>query len=131
MHMNRRLRSFYNDSGGRSKGARSNIGKLTFDMLTQKIERPARLKSKAAECRKLLPLMGTLCSEFPQRLGPREHYLTAAVKDMNVIYNTMAPEPRRMSRKGLGILQQRMCHFLWAWRSYGGHMVYKHHAAYH
>eukprot|EP00959_Pyramimonas_sp_CCMP1952_P109068 2281181-Pyramimonas_sp.AAC.1 len=50
---------------------------------------------------------------------------------MNVIYETMANEPRQMSKSSLGIMQQRMCHFLWAWSTYGGHLVYKHHAAYH
>eukprot|EP00959_Pyramimonas_sp_CCMP1952_P264426 5529377-Pyramimonas_sp.AAC.1 len=36
-----------------------------------------------------------------------------------------------MSARGLKILEQRTLHFLWAWKSYGGHLVYKFHAAYH
>eukprot|EP00959_Pyramimonas_sp_CCMP1952_P209638 4386226-Pyramimonas_sp.AAC.1 len=108
--LNRRLRSYYLASdgtlGGR-KGSKTNIGRLPFKMLGEELRLPARLKSKAAECRHLLPLMVLLCQEYKAFLGHGENYLSMAVLDMNAIYDVMAAEPRHMSARGLKILEQR------------------------
>eukprot|EP00959_Pyramimonas_sp_CCMP1952_P231709 4842880-Pyramimonas_sp.AAC.1 len=63
-------------------------------MLGEETRLPARLKSKAAECRHLLPLMALLCQEYKASLGPGEKYLSMAVADMGAIYDVMAAEPR-------------------------------------
>ena len=44
----------------------------------------------------------------------------------------MEDEPfRQMTPDGCGRLQSSMIHFLHNWKAYGGHMVFKHHAAFH
>ena len=47
------------------------------------------------------------------------------------MYQVMYDEPRVMSANGLHMLQLHMVRFLHFWTSYGGHLVAKHHMAFH
>ena len=43
----------------------------------------------------------------------------------------MVGEPREMNSRGVAQLQASMARFLAHWKASGGHLVYKHHAAWH
>jgi len=90
-----------------------------------------RLRSKAAECRNLVPLMSQLCTENPQCLGDRGMHLQICCTQLALFYKTMESEPRHMSSAGLRTLQSSMTRFLAHWKLFGGHLVYKHHCAWH
>eukprot|EP00969_Alexandrium_andersonii_P357058 15447931-Alexandrium_andersonii.AAC.1 len=90
-----------------------------------------RLKAKAPETRNLVPLCAQLVSEHPRRLGRGAALLKAAAEQLHLVYKTMQAEPRQMTPAGLKVLQEAMLRFLQYWKRWGGHLVYKHHAALH
>ena len=61
MALRRRLTKFYG-CRPRARGAMSAIGRLTLPMFGP-LGKP-RLRSKAAECRNLVPLLKMLCAEY-------------------------------------------------------------------
>ena len=123
-HLRRRSWAFYK-SQGRPRGSLSAIGKISFKMLGP-TSKP-RLKAKVAESRSLLPLVPQLCRENPTCLGPRGAFSKAAGDELNAVYIVMEEEPRNMSENGLESLRSHMTRFLTFWKSFGGHLVYKHH----
>ena len=107
----------------------SAIGNFTYAMLTS-LQQP-RLKAKAAESRNLVPLLPQLCEEHMACLGDRAANLTFACQALHSFYQIMNSEPRQMSALGLRQLQASMSRFLLHWKAFGGHMVFKHHMAWH
>ena len=126
-HLRRRMWAFYN-ANVRTRGEQSAIGRLTFKMLSS--QTCPRLKAKAAESRNLLPLCLQLVQEGHD-LGASGNCLVEATKALCAFYDTMWAEPRQMSAGGLDKLQKQMTRFLLFWKNWGGHMVYKHHCAWH
>ena len=128
LYMRRRLAKYYG-SLDRSRGTMSAIGRLQESMLgPMKIP---KLASKAAECRNLVPLMVELCNESYDFLGDNKFQLKVCAQSLHRFYQVMKLEPREMTPGGLHELRQSMVRFLVNWRALGGHMVYKHHAAWH
>ena len=127
-HLRRRLSAYYR-SLVRPRGTMSQIGKLTLPMLSS-LAKP-RLKSKAAECRNLIPLLPQLCAENPDSLGDRSVHLQACCTALAQFYDVMQAEPRIMSPGGLRDLQSSMCRCLNHWKLFGGHIVFKHHCVWH
>ena len=122
----RRLSKYYRKHpGGRNE--MSEIGRLTFEMLGP-VGKP-RLRSKAAECRHLVPLMVQLCTENP---GVLSAHLQICCRELDIFYRTMEDEPdRHLTPAACQRLETSMIRFLLNWKAYGGHMVFKHHAAWH
>ena len=79
----------------------------------------------------MVPLCVMLCQENPTLLGEKSAYLAAAIKELDIFYTTMSNETRQMSQTGLARLRQSMTRFLTYWKGFGGHLVYKHHCAWH
>ena len=124
----RRLTLYYQDHE-RSRGTMSAIGRLTLPMLgSMKVP---HLKSKAAECRNLVPLTVMLCAENPGLGGDGAFHLRTCCRELDSFYAVMKAEPRHMSQMGLRQLQRHIGSFLVHWKAYGGHLVFKHHAAWH
>ena len=133
LHLRRRLWAFYKseDRASHEQGKRTKIGKLTLKQLGPHAK--PRLRAKAAETRHLVPLLVQLCRENPGFLGrrPKSMYLTQACSEMLQFYKVMEEEPRNMSAQGLLLLRRHMTRFLTFWKSFGGHLVFKHHMAWH
>ena len=127
-HLRRRLRKYYN-SVKTERGRMTRISRLSLKMLG-KPSQPC-LHAKAAETRHLVPLLSKLCRENPTKLGANAAYLTRACNELNNFYNCMNSNGRDMSPGALRILETSMARFLASWRAWGGHMVPKHHMAWH
>ena len=123
-----RLGKYYK-SLHRARGTMSAVGNLTYAMLSS-VQQP-RLKAKAAESRNLVPLLTQLCEEHFASLGDRAANLKCACEALHSFYQTMNSEPRQMSDLGLRKLQGAMSRFLAHWKAFGGHLVFKHHMAWH
>ena len=128
IHLRRRMSAYYKTQR-RPRGQMSQIGKLTLPMLSSL--RLPRLKSKAAECRNLIPLLPQLCTENPGCLSGLGAHLQICCFELARFYRIMQAEPRRMSPGGLHDLQSSMSRFLTHWKLFGGHVVFKHHCAWH
>lgn len=127
--LNKRMWAYYK-AHPRPRGEMSAIGKLTMKMLG-KASQP-RLKAKAAETRNLIPFCAQLVVEQEAKLGGRHGMLRMATSALAAVYQVMrSEETRHMSAAGLSELQRQMSRFLHYWKAWGGHMVYKHHAAWH
>eukprot|EP00969_Alexandrium_andersonii_P034139 1492994-Alexandrium_andersonii.AAC.1 len=122
--LRRAMRVYY-----RANPQLTRIHRLTLKMLSARGK--PRLKAKAAETRHLLPLAQALCAKYPSRLGERGALLRGAVDRVAKFLEVMRREPRRMTPGGLASLQQHMATFLTFWKSFGGHLYYKHHMAWH
>ena len=82
--------------------------------------------------RNIVPLMAQLVDEHRAVLGGRHGMLCLATHALAAVYRTMREEQtRELSAGGLQQLQRNMSRFLHYWKGWGGHMVYKHHAAWH
>ena len=128
MHLRRRMWAFYK-SQGKSRSAQSAIGKLTYKMLGP-ADKP-RSKAKAAESRHVLPLCVQLCNECEGFLGGNSAHLKQSAIELCKVYDIMYEEPRTMSAEGLSNLRKHMIRHLTFWKAYGGHIVHKHHMAFH
>ena len=122
--LRRRLQTYYGTLD-RARGTMSAIGRLTFPMIGE-LKWP-KLKSKAAECRNLVPLTVLLHNEFPDHL--RSVHLRICCISLDKFYKLMKNETRLLGPTSLRQLQSHMSSFLHNWKAYGGHFVFKHHAA--
>ena len=127
-HLRRRLWAYY-ASLPRNRGRMSAIGKLTSKMLGTTAQ--PRLKAKAAESRNLVRLLPQRCRENPDCFADTSKFLAAACTEMDSLYKVMQAEPRQMTSAGLRQLRQHMTRFLTYWKAFGGHLVPKHHFAWH
>ena len=127
-HLRRRIWAYY-QSIALPRGTRSAIGRLSLAQIGP-LAKP-RLSAKAAETRNLVPLLVQLCEESFASLGERSLHLRACCVELDKFYTTMKEEPRRMTSAGFRALPSSMSKFLAHWKAYGGHLVYKHHMAWH
>lgn len=127
-HLRRRMWAYYKTQK-RNRATMSQIRKLTLPMLGNL--RQPRLRAKAAETRNLVPLCVSLCQESFQCLGKNKGLIKLCAESLRDVYETMDQEPRVMSQEGLNKLRSRMFRFLQFWKASGGHLVYKHHCAWH
>ncbi len=72
-----------------------------------------------------------MVNTYPAKLGVRGEYLRGAVREIKTVYDVMRASPRRMSAEQLHARRDGMTRFLTLYKHWGGHMVYKHHAAWH
>ena len=125
--LRRVLAKYYKDHE-RARGTMSAIGRLTLPMLGT-LKTPC-LRSKAAECRNLVPLAADLVEKH--HLGADKHVnLLSCSRSLVAFYSVMKDSARNMQQAELRKLQSHIARFLINWKAYGGHLVYKHHAAWH
>ena len=79
----------------------------------------------------MLELCPLLLAENPGLVGENEDLLVNAVQNLVDFYAIMANAPRRLSPPDLHRLRTSMLQHLFFWKLWGGHMVPKHHFAYH
>ena len=128
-HLRRRMWAFYkkNPADGNTM---STINKLTFKMLGKK--QLPKLNCKAAEARHILGLCPLLFQENADLVaGPQDRLLQQSCLALVEVYRIMREEDRRMSAVGLRSFREAMCTCLITWKMSGGHMVPKHHFAWH
>ena len=128
-HLRRRMWAYYKNFPAEGN-TKSSIHKLTFKMLGKKS--CPKLSSKAAEARHILGLCSMLFRENEDLLaGPQDELLRQSCLALNEMYRIMREEDRRMTLGGFRTLRDAMCEFLVTWKLSGGHVVPKHHFAWH
>ena len=137
--LRRRMKTYYLNTT-RERGRMTEVGRLTLPMLSMGTKKKKdgtstkshpRLKAKAAETRHLLPMLSQIIAENPGKMGAGAVHLTICVREMNLFYRTMHDSPRQMSPDALRVLESSMSRFLTHWTAWGGHVVFKHHMAWH
>jgi hypothetical protein len=89
------------------------------------------LKAKGAETKALVKFTNGLLREHVEKLGPKGNLLLAAGSSLVEYYDLIYTEHRHMSLSSRQRLMNAAINFLVAYRSYGGHMVPKHHSLVH